>query len=251
MPADAIAFDKVPRARISDKVADQIQKKILQGDFLPGDKLPPERRLAEMLGVTRTSLREGLKRLEDRGLLEIRQGNGAYVQDYTQRAGIELLESLIRNQEEDLPRFLRSVHEFREILQPEIVGLAAKRRTEEHLREMREVMQKGRTEDEPDAFCRLDLDFFLCMSRASGNLLFPLLLNSVREVHQDWGRLFFSLPGTIETVRRFHSLLARAIKRRDAKRAASVMRKLLEYGNPILLEGLGDKFSARGSGFMP
>src|SRR5437899_595233 len=85
----------VGKQRVAEEIVVQLRGLILKGAYSPGDKLPPERRLAEELGVNRASLREAIKSLEQMGLVRTRQGDGTRVLDYMKTAGIELVSHLI------------------------------------------------------------------------------------------------------------------------------------------------------------
>src|SRR5207244_3312399 len=85
----------VGKQRVAEEIVEQLRGLILKGSFAPGDKLPPERRLAEELGVNRASLREAIKSLEQMGLVKTRQGDGTRVLDFMRTAGVELVSHLI------------------------------------------------------------------------------------------------------------------------------------------------------------
>src|SRR3954463_21606 len=88
-------FRPVGKPRVAEEIVSQLRGLILRGDYAPGDKLPPERRLAEELGVNRASLREAIKSLEQMGLVKTRQGDGTRVLDFMRTAGVELVSHLI------------------------------------------------------------------------------------------------------------------------------------------------------------
>src|SRR2546430_17659508 len=87
----------VGKQRVAEEIVEQLRGLILKGSYTPGQKLPPERRLAEELGVNRASLREAIKSLEQMGLVKTRQGDGTRVLDFMQTAGVELGSHLIPN----------------------------------------------------------------------------------------------------------------------------------------------------------
>lgn len=233
--------------RVSDDVAEQIRNLIFSREFTTGGRLPPERELAVRLEVHRSSVREALKRLEGEGLVEIRRGDGAYVRDYLQDANLASLESLLFSSEGQRSSLFRGIQEFRILVQKEMARLAAARRTEDNVAEIAGILSGEEATNDPHTFRELDWRFFLAVARATQNGMFPLVLNSVRDIHERWGVVYFSVPDTVAITRRFHRLLARAIRIRDERRAASIMVKLLEYSNPILLDNLPKYFFAGGS----
>ena len=228
----------VQTRRVSKDVADQLRQLIFAREFAPGKKLPPERELAARLEVHRSSVREALKRLESEGLLEIRRGDGTHVLDFLKEANLATLEGFLFAPQGLKSDFFQSIQEFRVLLQKEMARLAARRRKRSDLTELQSILKEAESVDDPPRFRALDWAFFQNLARATQNILFTMVLNSVREIHERWGSLFFAVPDTIKTTRRFHRLLANAVRRKDERRAASVMEKLLEYSNPILLESL-------------
>lgn len=221
-----------------EEIADQLRNAIFSRKYLPGDYLPPERDLAQQLDVHRASVREALKRLEAQGLLRIRQGDGAYVRDFLTEANVSVLEAYLFSKEGQSAQSFANIQEFRILFQREMARLAAQRRSPEDLVQLQKLTADEESIEDPLAFRKLDWSFHQGIARAGGNLLFTFLLNSVRPVHERWGPLYFAIPGTIDMTRRFHRLIVRAIAKGDAARAASVMVRLLETSNPLLIQGL-------------
>src|SRR5690349_9159928 len=123
-----MALSPVTRRTIPDDVFEQIMSNVLNGEMAPGEALPSERKLAEVLGVSRPVVREALKRLNAAGLVEVRQGDATTVRDYRRHAGLDLLPRLlIRAGELDLS-VVRSILETRLHNGPKIAELAAARR---------------------------------------------------------------------------------------------------------------------------
>jgi len=117
----------VPRRSVTEDVFDQIAAEVLRGDVGVGEALPSERRLAEVLGVSRPSVREALKRLDHAGLVDIRQGDTTTVRDFRRHAGMDLLPQLLMSHGTvDIPT-ARSVMETRLHIGPFVARLAAER----------------------------------------------------------------------------------------------------------------------------
>jgi len=112
---------------VTDDVFDQIAAEVLRGDVAAGDPLPSERRLAEVLGVSRPSVREALGRLGHAGLVDVRQGDVTTVRDFRRTAGLDVLpQLLISRGEVDIPT-ARSLMETRQYVGPFVAELAARR----------------------------------------------------------------------------------------------------------------------------
>ena len=105
-----MGLSKIDRRTLSDAVFDQLSREIVDGHMEPGALLPSERELVQVLGVNRGAVREALKRLAQRGLVQIQQGGGTRVLDYRQSAGLDLLGALmVRGDGEVDVRVARSV----------------------------------------------------------------------------------------------------------------------------------------------
>jgi len=120
-------FEPIKNKKIHQQVSEEIQNMILSGELKLGDKLPAERKMAEMLNVSRTSIREALRSLEIIGIIESRQGEGNFISENFDRIGLEPL-SLIFTLKNGK---FRDILEIRNILEIEAAGLAAERITEE------------------------------------------------------------------------------------------------------------------------
>jgi GntR family transcriptional repressor for pyruvate dehydrogenase complex len=230
---------QIPQPKhIPDDIADQLRLAIFSRKYLPGDRLPPERDLSNQLKVHRASIREALKSLEAQGLLRIRHGDGVYVRDFLTEANVSVLEAYLFSKEGQNVDTFRAIQEFRILIQGEMARLAAERRTDEDLDAFELILSEEDRTSDPAAFRAADWAFAQSLARAGRNILFTFILNSVRPIHERWGALYFSIPGTIDATRRFHHLIVRAIAKKDAARAESVMIKLLDYSNPLLIQGL-------------
>src|SRR5580700_6875979 len=126
----------VARSSVVDAVADRLRGEILAGRLPAGAKIPSERELSFALGVNRLTLRAALARLEALGLITTRHGSGTVVADWRERAGLEMLGTLVRGLKLADPTWhdlVRSALEIRRILAAEAVALAAERHTAEDL----------------------------------------------------------------------------------------------------------------------
>src|SRR5262245_41639224 len=131
-------FTRVKVGRVSEEVVKQVQEAIFSGELGPGDRLPPERELAEQFGLSRMSVRDALRTLESSGLLEIRVGSngGAFIREPNFDPFRETLSSMLRTKKASILELV----ETRKIIETAIVDLAAQRATEEDLRAMRDAI---------------------------------------------------------------------------------------------------------------
>ena len=141
----ALKYNRIKPRPIFEQIIDQIKSKIVEGVIKPGDTLPPERQLSEMIGVNRHSVREALKVLEYMGVVTSRTGIGTTLNNVGQDVLVEQFNKL----GEFSPRqFIFELMELRQILEPEIAALAAQRATEDDLETMKQAMEDFKKEFE-------------------------------------------------------------------------------------------------------
>src|SRR6267142_105801 len=132
----AVELGPIKSTRIYEEIVRQVKQLIAEGRFKSGDRLPPERELAEKFVVSRTSVREALRALESLGLIDIRPGEGTFVREVSIDALVGPLALLMTSQREAIGELF----EARRVLEPAIAALAASRatpdRSEEHTSEL-------------------------------------------------------------------------------------------------------------------
>lgn len=160
------------RQRVDEQIAASITDAILDGAFPPGSTLPPERELAEQLGVNRTSLRQGLARLQQMGLIEARHGSGNVVCDPTALTHPAVVEALVRKLG---PEFLIELFEIRAALGPLIGRLAADRSTPDDAEAVRAALAGVCEAKTAPARQAADLAYFRVLIHSTGNRALGLL----------------------------------------------------------------------------
>jgi GntR family transcriptional repressor for pyruvate dehydrogenase complex len=221
-------FRKARQNRIFQDVVDQIQSAILDGRLKLGDKLPAERELGEMLGTSRGTLREALRVLEQKGLIEIRLGvgGGAIIKDPGGKQITESLAMLIRSQKVSLTHLA----EFREEVEGTVAGLAAKRATSEDIQHLRELILaaekcwKAGVQNWPE-FVRVDEKLHMFISRIAGNPVYEFILRTVHDNIQIYYDRF--LPGGVnELNENYYDLtqLVEAVAEGQVERAVELAR---------------------------
>ncbi|GHO85135.1 FadR/GntR family transcriptional regulator [Dictyobacter formicarum] len=123
-------YNRVQSSKVFEQVAEQIEQRILRGELHSGDRLPTERELCEMFQVSRTAVREAMKTLAQKGLVEMRPGRGTIVINATSRAMRQSLDLMMRV---DQTTSSDNLVEVREIFEPEIAARAASRATREEI----------------------------------------------------------------------------------------------------------------------
>jgi DNA-binding FadR family transcriptional regulator len=160
------------RRRLDEQIAASIADAILDGAFPPGSTLPPERELAEQLGVNRTSLRQGLARLQHMGLIEARHGSGNVVRDPEGLTHPAVVEALVRKLG---PDFLVELLEIRTAFGALLGRLAAERSTADDTTALRTALTAVRAADTAEVRQAADLAFFRVLIRATRNRALGLL----------------------------------------------------------------------------
>jgi fatty acid metabolism transcriptional regulator FadR len=206
---------------------------ILTGKIAIGQKLPSERELALQLGVSRPVVHEGLVDLAAKGLVTMKPRVGTMVNDYRKEGSLSILNSIINYQQGSLDEdLLESLLATRLLVETENTRLAATKRTEEHVREFREILEAEEATGPKDVkkITALDFSFHHTIGMASGNVIYPLLINSFKPVYMNFTGVFFSEPDNVLETIQFHRRLVDAITEKNALRAVNIMIETLHHG---------------------
>ena len=168
---------------VSDQVFRTVLEAVLAGRYAPGEKLPTQRALAADLGVTMGSLREAVKRLEQMGLVEARQGDAMRVRDWRQHGGLDVIAHLLLRSGGLDAGVLADVLEARGLMLRELASLAAERRDPEQAARLAELAARLGAARDAAAAQLVDFAFFTELAQAAGNLVFVLILNSIRALY--------------------------------------------------------------------
>ena len=223
---DRAVYKQVRTSRLYEQIVQQIEESIVKGDLKPGDQLPAERELAQRFGVSRTAVREAVKALREKGLVEAYSGRGTFVTDATTQAVRQSLDLMVKIGQAD---GFHHLAEVRAILEPEIAALAAARVQESELATMREaVTVMDRSGQDPEAFIEADLDFHLALAEGAANPLILSLLDSIVGILREQRLRIFRVPGGPERGQIHHKRILAAVERRDREAARQAMREHLE-----------------------
>jgi len=216
----------IQNSRLYEQIVQQIEDSVLKRELKPGDQLPAERELAAQFGVSRTAVREAIKALREKGLVEAYTGRGTFITNERSQAIRHSLDRIIKiNQVEG---FLQ-LAETRAILEPAISALAASRADKQHLATMREavaVMDEARKD--PAVFIEADLDFHLTLAEAAGNQIILSLIDSIVGLLREQRLRIFRIAGGADRGQFHHKRILEAIENRDPVRARQCMEAHLE-----------------------
>ena len=215
-------YKLVRTSRLYEQIVQQIEDSIVKGSLKPGDQLPAERELAQRFGVSRTAVREAVKALREKGLVEAYSGRGTFITDGTTQAVRQSFDLMVKIGQ---PEGSTHLAEVRAILEPEIAALAAVRIQDAELATMREaVAVMDRAGQDPQAYIEADLDFHLALAEGADNPLILSLLDSIVGLLREQRLRIFRVPGGPERGQIHHKKILEAVERRDAEKARDAMR---------------------------
>ncbi len=218
-PTAKIELETIPRGRVYKAVAEQLEKQIL-ACLKPGDTLPSERTLVQLLGVSRSSVREAVHTLELMGLLEVRQGVGTLVRDPADGSPIEPVASALQEKR----HYIGELLEVRKMIEPAVARIAARHITPDQIVKMENIIQRHEEKLQRNhTAVEEDTSFHYAIAAAADNTvvlkLVDVLMDLLRETREKTlqveGRSAKSLAG--------HRRVLEALKAGDAEGAGEAM----------------------------
>src|SRR5579863_2454165 len=219
-------YKVVRTSRLYEQIVQQIEESVLKGTLKPGDQLPAERELAQRLGVSRTAVREAVKTLREKGLVEAYSGRGTFITNGTSQAARQSFDLMVKIGQQEGSGHLA---ELRLILEPGIAAMAAMRIEEEHLAAMREAVGvMDFAQKDPEAYIEADLDFHLALAEAAANPLILSLIDSIVALLREQRLKIFNVEGGPQRGQVHHQRILEAMERRDPEKALEAMKAHLE-----------------------
>jgi GntR family transcriptional repressor for pyruvate dehydrogenase complex len=216
-------IDSERRGTTSEEVVLRLREMIHRGELKHGDRLPPERDLAKLLGVSRPTLRAGIRSLAAVGVLQSKQGAGTFVVEADASPSLD----------SNSLRMMASLHGFtnaemfeaRLSLEMAIAALAAERATGDHLAAMaEELAEMFAALDEPEEYLVHDMRFHQTIAAASGNRILTALMNMVAQILFDFRSKTVHRAHDLKESAEMHRLIYRAIRERNPEAARATMR---------------------------
>jgi GntR family transcriptional repressor for pyruvate dehydrogenase complex len=236
----AMQVEPVGSEKRADRVFAQLRSRILSGAIPAGAQLPNERELAEAFGVNRASVREALKRLEFLELVEVRHGQGTFVQELSASSALQVIEGILRDPAVVTREILEQLLLFRRHVTLNVVELAARNRSEEQLARARALLvQESAEGTDPKRALDIDLRWNQLLGEATGNLMYQLVGNLFTKLVARLGPLYYNDerdPG--RSIANHRALLA-AIERRDSDAARRRVEEMLRYSEERILVEVG------------
>src|SRR5581483_5166981 len=210
----------VVRSSVPDLVFAELRDAICSGRYQRGERLPTQRTLAAEFGVNLAAVREALGRLEQLRLVEVRHGDATRVLDWRRSGGLEALAQLggAHSEEAIAPLF-----EARRLLLVEAGRLAAERRTDAQAEQLVALAGAFAAAGDDSSALLADWAFMNAVIEAAGNLVFQLIMNSVRELYLPHAERFAAVVSRREELAGLYARAASAISAGDAAEAARVI----------------------------
>lgn len=220
-----INLEPIRPKKISEEIVSQIKQLISSGELKPGDRIPSERELATMLGVSRPSVREAIMVLDAMGFLESRQGGGTFVKALTEGSITDPLAKLVEKKD---PELLRSLVEVRMGLESWSAYLAAQRANQQDIAELKRlysVMEQQAKRGGWDS--EVDAEFHYAITAAGHNSLQMHVLDSIHSIFNATIQValmeFYRHEGHVEILLTQHREIMEAIADHDPERARQKM----------------------------
>jgi GntR family transcriptional repressor for pyruvate dehydrogenase complex len=238
-----IVLKPIRPKKISEEIVSQIKQLISKGDLKPGDRIPSERDLATMLGVSRPSVREAIMVLEAMGFLDSRQGGGTFVRALTEGSIMDPLAKLVEKKD---PELLRALAEVRMGLESWSAYLAAQRAEDEDLAELRRiyaVMEKQAARGGWDS--EVDAEFHYAITAASHNSLQMHVLDSIHSIFHTTIQValmeFYQEEGHVQLLLTHHREIMEAIVAHEPELARQKMMEHLSMVEKKMAQLLEEK----------
>jgi GntR family transcriptional repressor for pyruvate dehydrogenase complex len=215
---------QIKHQKVSDMIFDQLKNMIINQEWAPGDKLPSENEIAQMMSVSRVSVRSALQRLASIGVIESRQGEGTFVCEYNSSRQLEHLTPLLMLTQYDY----KSLAEYRIILECNNARLAAERCTQEILNELTANFSKYKkcTQEGKDNI-EIDVAFHILIAKATQNPFITETFSILKDYLIMGIRKYQSVVG-VESGIQYHETLIEAIRNRDGDKAYQIMESHLK-----------------------
>lgn len=219
------------RERLYEEIVSRVQARILSGELKPGDRLPAERELSAQLGVSRAAVREAIKSLKEKGLIDVVVGRGTFVTTLSPDHVVDSISLLLQGQRQTLDH----VHQAREILEIPIARLAARNRTPAHMFRFRDIIRRMEAIGEAtQLFIDADSEFHLELARATGNPVLEVLSQTMLQMLHGERVFMVGFQGEIPGALASHRRILSAVERGDADEAARAMKDHLTHVAAVL-----------------
>ncbi len=234
MDRPAAQLEAIRKNRVYEAVAKRIERLIVE-EMKPGDKLPPERQLAESFNVSRSSIRDAIRTLEAMGLVEPRQGAGTVIRELSHDSVVTPISSVLLRKRQMVSELL----DVRKIIEPPLAARAAQHATAEELAEMEAILRRqGEKVARGELAVEEDTEFHYSIALAADNSVVLKLLDVLMDLLRDTRERSLQVAGRLQKSFSGHQRILAALKRRDAAAAEKAMRQHIRDIEEIVLKKL-------------
>jgi DNA-binding FadR family transcriptional regulator len=229
-------FNQPVSSSLKDLFISEITENILSGKLTIGERLPNERNLAEKTGVSRAVINAGLMELARWGFVEIVPRQGTFVADYKRRGKIETLEAMLKYSggHFDLPA-IDSIYEVRTCIERHIAELAAKRRTEQDIADIRKQLDVLSGLDEPESLSAATHEFYHLLSVASGNVIYPLNVEAYKVIYIPLMTAVYKRAPKKDRLVRLNKLID-LIEQQNVRESVECITEIIQWGRRVISE---------------
>jgi GntR family transcriptional repressor for pyruvate dehydrogenase complex len=236
MTSDQI-FDELSTSdTLANQLIDQIEALISVSQLRPGDRLPTERELAHKFGVSRTVVREAVRALAAKGLLEVKRGSGTTIRAPSAQSVSHSILLYLRAGQPEID--YRKVMEVRFHLEIEIAGLAAERHSQQDVEKMGRILIDTPLVDSREAFVIIDMAFHTALAEATRNPLYVLLLESIAGIMRKVRELAYDIPKPTLRAYKHHAAILEQVKAGNRDGARRAMRDHLYEAEDTIQQAL-------------
>jgi GntR family transcriptional regulator, transcriptional repressor for pyruvate dehydrogenase complex len=228
-----VGFEAISRNKVYQEVAKQLERRITE-ELKPGDLLPPERELVQMLGVSRGSVRDAIRSLELMGLLEPRQGVGTVVCRPGANAANPLANALL-----DKRKMVAELLDVRKMIEPPLAARAALHRSSDEISDMEDILARQEAKVRGgEVGIEEDSEFHYGIALASGNSVVLKVVDVLMDLLRETRERSLQVEGRQEKSLAGHRRILSALKQGDAAAAEAAMRRHLQEVENIVLKKL-------------
>jgi GntR family transcriptional repressor for pyruvate dehydrogenase complex len=224
--------EAIHKTKVYEKVALQLQRLICDGSLKPGEKLPPERELADMFHVSRGSLRDAVRALEVTGFVEARHGEGVVVRTPSADALLSpLTAAMLRRRD-----FVGELLEFRAMIEPALARRAAQNASREDLEHLEDIIRRQQEKvDRGEIAIDEDTEFHNTIAHAAKNDVVLNVLEAFMDLLRESREHSLQVNGRLQKSLEGHKQILHAIERHDSAAAEVAMRRHIEKIEGIIL----------------
>lgn len=231
-------FTKINVPTETELFIKQIKEAILSDELKPGEKLPSERKLCEELNVSRNVINSGLRELQRLHFIKIKPRYGAFVTDFRKEGDLQTLNSLLNYYGGHYHiSLLKSLYDTRYQIETDIIRLACKNNDQDNLKDAEIKINSIKQTHSAKEQANISFEFLHLISLASGNFVYPLMVNTFKPLYLTLGEWICSDVKTEDIFQKNFSLL-QAIKEKDSKKAVKLSNEKIAWSFDILTESI-------------